>query len=687
MAYPGCKTNSRKRRISGRTGRKGFWMGREMENEKDGLSLKKWGNLLENLGIVILAFYPLRHIGWGLDLWDTGYNYANFQYMGTEHMDSMWLFSTYLANVVGNRLTRLPNGDTLMGMNLYTGLFASALALIGYFFCTRKLRMPKPIAFLGEMAALSLCWCPTALLYNYLTYLLFLSSTIFLYQGLTKERKGCFVAAGALLGANVLVRFSNLPEMGMILAVWAYDFIVWLSEKRKNLSAMSVSTEKPMGGNAGSIPGEKGFWRRTARHTLWCLLGYVAALAAFFSDIHLRYGFGEYIAGIGRLFAMTDAASDYKPAAMVMGILGRYKEEMYWMIRMGAIVAGGMALFALTGWLEEILRGHLPGKNSGEVRETAPLAAGIVHIGVRVLWTLVCIAMIGWLYKGNFLSFYYFSYDSIWHPGPIFLMLAMLIAGIRVLDRTVAKEEKLIGGMVILIILLTPIGSNNGVLPSLNNLFLAGPYVLWESWRFLRHGGEYRTKGGLVLSAFPAKGVLTAFLALCLFQFGAFGANFAFAEGTGIQDAEVAIDNNVVLRNIKMSPERARWIEELSAYANENGLQGQEVILYGNIPSISYYLAMPSAFNPWSDLDSYSLETMERDMAQLEGEISEKGRDKPVIILEGTHALYEEGRDSDLSAEQWEEMEADPKWKRLLAFMDTFDYKQTFRNEKFAVYR
>ena len=128
-------------------------------------------------------------------------------------------------------------------------------------------------------------------------------------------------------------------------------------------------------------------------------------------------------------------------------------------------------------------------------------------------------------------------------------------------------------------------------------------------------------------------------------------------------------------------------MEELSAYANENGLQGQEVILYGNIPSISYYLAMPSAFNPWSDLDSYSLETMERDMAQLEGEISEKGRDKPVIILEGTHALYEEGRDSDLSAEQWEEMEADPKWKRLLAFMDTFDYKQTFRNEKFAVYR
>lgn len=680
----------------GKSGRRGFWMGMDARNERD--RQMRWGNLLENLAIVVLAFYPLRHIGWGLDLWDTGYNYANFQYMGMRHMDSMWLFSTYLANVTGSWLTRLPNADTLMGMNLYTGLFASALALIGYFFCTRKLRMPKPIVFLGEMVALSLCWCPTALLYNYLTYLFFLISAIFLYQGLTKERKGCFVAAGALLGANVLVRFSNLPEMGMILAVWAYDFIVWRLEKRKKAEEPVRFNEKHGGGDrapesgkdkaftasAGSIPAAEGFWRRTVRHTLWCLLGYVAALAALLSDIHLRYGLGEYVAGIRRLFAMTDNAADYKPAAMIMGILYRYREELYWMVRMGVIVLGGLVLFALAGWLEGFLRGHLQ---------------KMIHIGVRVLWSLVSIAMIGWLYKAEFLSFYYFSYDSIWHPGPIFLMLTMLIAGIRILDRNVLKEEKLISGMVILIILLTPIGSNNDILPSLNNLFLAGPYVLWESWRFLRHAGEYRTKGGLVLSAFPAKGVLTAFLAICLFQFGAFGAEFAFYEGTGIQDAEVTIDNNPVLRNIRMSPERAQWMEELSAYANENGLQGQEVILYGDIPSISYYLSMPSAFNPWSDLDSYSLETMERDMARLEGEIGEKGREKPVIILERTYALYEEDRGSDreasldsegtsvLSAQERETLEADPKWKRLLAYMDAFGYEQSFRNGKFAVYR
>ena len=29
-----------------------------------------------------LLLYPLRHINWGLDLGDIGYNYSNFQYMG-----------------------------------------------------------------------------------------------------------------------------------------------------------------------------------------------------------------------------------------------------------------------------------------------------------------------------------------------------------------------------------------------------------------------------------------------------------------------------------------------------------------------------------------------------------------------------------------------------------------------------
>ena len=47
----------------------------------------------------------IANVQWGLDLADTGYNYANYTYMGTEHMDPMWLFSTWLSNGAGHLLT------------------------------------------------------------------------------------------------------------------------------------------------------------------------------------------------------------------------------------------------------------------------------------------------------------------------------------------------------------------------------------------------------------------------------------------------------------------------------------------------------------------------------------------------------------------------------------------------------
>lgn len=655
-------------------------------------------NLLENMALVLLAFYPLRHISWGLDLWDTGYNYANFQYMGTEHMDPMWLFSTYLATAVGNLLTRLPNGGTLLGMNLYTGLFASVLGLLGYFFCTRGLKMPRWLAFAGEFAALSLCWCPTALLYNYLTYILFLGCVILLYYGLTKEKRSCLIAAGVCLGANVLVRFSNLPEMAMIVAVWAYDVILWLEERKKDAAA-------------------SGFRRRLLAHTGWCLLGYAAAIVVLLGWIQLRYGLDEYAAGISRLFSMTDTASDYKPAAMVMGMVEFYVENLYWVVRIFVILAGGLVMFTAAGFVEGLLSSlgrKLESKTSANMTQNTTqnttgtdynvtrvinTVAYVIHIAVRVLWVAVSAAMLWWLYQREFCSLLYYSYDSMLRPGVLFLMLTMLIGVIRIFHRGSPKEEKLISGMLILVIFLTSLGSNNKVYPSLNNLFVAAPYTLWESWRFIRYVKDKKFKHNLIISSFPVKGLLTAFLAMCLFQFGLFGAGFSFAEGTGVQDVSAKVENNEILKNIGMSPQKAQWMTEIGVYVEENGLRGREVILYGNIPSLSYYLQMPSAFNPWSNLDSYGLRAMEEALGEVAAEMAGKeasagmpDNEAPVIIMDWEYVLYMEEGTAALEAAGIDErrrnkIAEDKKLLLLIDFMEKWGYRQTFDNGKFMVYR
>lgn len=646
----------------------------EHNRTEEGMSVwNRLKNILENIFVVVLAFYPLRHINWGLDLWDTGYNYANFQYMGTEHMDPMWLFSTYLANVVGHFLSGLPNGRNLIGMNLYTGLFVSLLALTGFFFCVRVLKMPVIVVFLGEFLAVSLCWCPTALLYNYLTYLFVLICLILLYHGLTKDKKWCLCAAGICLGINVLVRFSNLPEAALILVVWAYDVILWREEKKAKIQSRA-----------------KGFWARAGHHTLWCLLGYLAALAALFLIIHIKYGFGSYVEGIQRLFAMTDTATDYKAASMLKGMIMIYVQNLYWVMRIAAIAVGGVVLFVAVGLLENRFSG----------------SKAIRVIG-RVLGVLTGAALLGWLYRSNLMQYFYpegldkeytsftsllfYSYDSMLRPGILFLMLTMFIALIRIFHPNCPREEKLISGMVLLVVLLTSIGSNNGIYPSLNNLFLAGPYTLWQCWNFMRKAGEWRI-WKVSLSAFPVKCVLAAFLAMCCFQFSMFGSVFVFAEGTGVQKADSYVENNQILRDVRMSEDKAGWMRELSRYVNEEELQDSEVILYGRIPALSYYLQMPSAFNPWSDLDSYSAEQMALELDATALAMEQDGEYRPVIMIEKDYFTYMKGgisalKELGLNETRIGRITRDEKWALLSEFMVRQGYEPDFSNEKIAVFR
>lgn len=659
----------------------------------------KWSRAVEMLLLFVLALYPLRHISWGLDLWDTGYNYANFEYMGLEHMDSMWLFSTYLANAAGNVFTRLPFGNCLMGMNFYTGLFVSAMAIGGYFFCTRKLGMPPWIAFLGEIAAISLCWCPTALLYNYLTYAFFLGCVILLYEGLTREKKWCLYAAGLCLGINVSVRFSNLPEAALIVAVWAYGVIEAPEcrgkavPQRKTVSAeVAVDGGRPkklentaMDRKLDKQGKVQGAFGRTICRTLWCLGGYLTALVAFFSYIQLRYGLSSYVEGIRRLFAMTDNAPDYKATAMIRSMFDMYFENLYWVIRILFIVAAGMVMFAAGRLLTDKMadrKEHL-GDKMGDVFRT----------GSRLLWGAASLAMLGWLYYRGFCSLEFHAYGSILRPGVLFLMLAMGIAAIRIFHGKCPKEEKLLSGLLILVVILTSIGSNNKVYPSLNNLFLAAPYTLWQSYRFIRYAGDGEWKSVLI-SSFPAKGALAAFLAMFLVQSFLFGANFVFAEATGVQDVTAKVENNEILKGVRMDPARAKWLGEIGEYVSARGLEGQDVILYGQIPAMSYYLQMPPAFNPWSELDSYSIGTMEKDMEKMREKMQSDASYRPVVILEEQFIVYwqggrgalEELGASDKQIQKVESLMENGKWQLLKDFLQDYGYENTFRNEKFGIW-
>ena len=163
---------------------------------------------------------------------------------------------------------------------------------------------------------------------------------------------------------------------------------------------------------------------------------------------------------------------------------------------------------------------------------------------------------------------------------------------------------------------------------------------------------------------------MLGFLFIIFSQCKFFGEYFFFVEGQGGQGMTAYVENNEKLQGIKMHPDRVAWLSSITDYVYSNDLKGREVILYGHIPSLSYYLDLPPAFNSWLSLMSYSVGQMEIDMEKLQTEIDEGVVEMPLIITDAGY-LY---------------MANDPKWTLIEDFMTKNGYECTFFNGRFSLY-
>ena len=115
------------------------------------------------------------------------------------------------------------------------------------------------------------------------------------------------------------------------------------------------------------------------------------------------------------------------------------------------------------------------------------------------------------------------------------------------------------------------------------------------------------------------------------------------------------------------------------------------MLLYCQIPALSYYLQMPAAFNPWPDLDSYQIAQMEEDMLKMQERMDTDATYRPVVLLEKKYAVYLEKGEAALKAMQptekeWEYIVDNPKLMLIGKFMADYGYEKTFENEKFVIY-
>ena len=570
---------------------------------------------------LLLIGYALVGVNQGVDLADTGYNIGTYRFMF--QWDGYWTLAMLLANLLGYGLTRLPGGGTLLGLNVYTSLLLGITAAAVYLVLKRK--FPAWCVFLGEVIALGTCWCPATILYNYLTYYVILLALAALYQGLTREKNFWLVMAGALLGINVFVRFSNLTEMAFILAVWYYVICRWKDR------------------------GETGKTRFPAclQPTLWCMLGYAIGMGLVLTGIALTCGIPHYLQTVGNLFSMSGTSESYSAASMVLDAWRDYLAQLPWLLLLAAGILAGTILF------------RIGGEGKAKAAKILVFLAGLLVL-LRLFW------------GRRILGTDYYSDGALWYFAVMFVVAAYGVNVICLFRKKEDRNLQLLSAFVLITLLIAPLGTNNHAYATINNLFLVAPVTVALLARYcfelVKKGKNNAWRQAL---RFPVTAMVVFFLACVTWQTFAFQNCYVFGDSSSAEKRNTKIENNGILRGIYTTENKARNLEELSGYLEEQNLQEKSLYLYGNIPALCYYLDQaPATPMMWADLDSYGEESFFGDLSGLAGMPEET---RPLFILSPERVT-----DRPFPRE---------KEEKILQFLKQENYDLIFSNGMFQVYK
>ncbi len=565
--------------------------------------LKKHKKILTYFCALLLFLLPFLHVNSGVEFTDTGYSLGNYENFASA--EGTWALATFLANVTGWLFTKLPLGHTMLGMQIYCNALLSILLVASFW--KLKEYFPTRYVFIGEILAWALSWCPRVILYNYMTYIFFAAGCLVLLHGIKTQKKKYLFIAGILLGINVFVRFPNLTQAALIVVV-IYDAILRKKSFKSTMQCVGI-----------------------------CIVGYLTAVLAVLAGIAIFYGGSEYFSMIQSLFAMKDTESTYSIASMIIAPLEAYREQLRWLWVIPVFVAVLTIIYKF-------------------VRKSV----------IKYMVSGVCLAgMLGIVlafYKMGIFWRHYNDYSCFKVWAVAFVVFTLGLAFYLVCSKRTSQFEKCFACMVMVIILITPLGSNNALYPVYNNLYLVAPFTFAMSMKYI---GQRKSE-----LLWPSKIALVVMCGILMVQSLLFGWVFTFRDAGFTTGIDTTITENRVLRGMRTTAERAKVIEELTEYIYENELTGREVLLYGEIPFASYALEMPSALSSsWADLDTVlNRDGMEAEMEAIEGQ--------PVVII---------------AADRYEDLlnhpETDNEKALLIAeYLQGNAYEEDFRNEKFVVY-
>lgn len=516
---------------------------------------------------VILLLFSFVNVNKGIDITDVGYNLGNFTYLG--NLDRMWYYSTLFSNYIGWVLVHLPFGATMLGVSIYLRIIRAAFVLWLYRFLVKTVKLNAVVSFFGLFLSLALCWAPAYGVYHYMTYYLFTVTTALLYVGLRDGKRKNLVLAGVVLALNVFVRFPNICEVALIVAVWWYS----IAKREKFKNALN--------------------------NTLNCIIGYVATLAVIFGIIAIKGNLGTYIGSIKELFSMTDESERYGIWFTIRNLIASYTCVWYWMIPVALGVAGLLAV------------GLIAFRKDSALAKLRPLYHIVAVLGFAVIYI--------WHYKKALFDYNFRSYSSMYLYSVVIIIVCLVLMLFASFSKAFEPSMKVLFVSAIVITLITPLGSNNSLYAAINNLFLLMPLSMYVAVSFWNNKKTEVMATGLV-----------TLLAFYTVQMTVFGCMFTFREKQPAQDTRVT--NNPVVAGMKTTKANAKLLEDISDIWDKESLKEARVLSFGEVPGIAYYMGSePAISSTWPSLPSYSVEKFKNEMAGLEKQMKDEGVNVAVI--------------------------------------------------------
>ncbi len=513
-------------------------------------------NLGEKLILAVIIIYPLLFIWQGLDFTDTGFLLTNFQQIFNDPASVESSFRIWLTNVLGGIWVYF-FGD-LLG---YVGYkFAAVLLVYATLYVSYLILHPyieKRVLLFGFL--LSLMFINRSgyqFSYNSLTAFFYVLSAYFMIKGLRENKTRLIFISAFVLGLNIFIRLPNVLGFFLVFCIFFDGYL--------NKTCLAVQVKR----------------------AFYFILGYLISILLSLFAMYVLGHLGGYVSALqGAFLMLNDQYGHHRSDKLVEVIVYLHKMVL---AKIEFILLGLSVLLLLLTF-------------SGKFRSRF------------LTYVIILVAASAWVYL-------YHDVYRDWY-GMISSVLGVLypVLLLHVFDSGKNRRFRLISFTALLILVLAPLGSANGIVNAVLGMYLAIPIA----FSYISGIREFevdlkRVTGGstgrLCLRLSRSEIKLMKIIVIGLFLVFTIKSAYYYTYRDAGNRWEMRYPvNHTMLKGVLTTAERARVVEDLLVNLPRYVKEDDYLLAYEQI-SLVYFLTKtrPYLYSSWPML--YSPEKFQKSL-------------------------------------------------------------------------